>query len=72
MSNHLCRSCAYMREDEKTLHLRCYSPQLIKIRLGGILVNFERSSEPEPDRSHDLGTGKCGPTAINRKAKEAI
>ena len=71
MTNHtLCRSCQYMREDEKTLHLRCYSPQLVKLRLGGILVNFERSSEPEPDRSHDLGTGKCGASALNFKRRE--
>lgn len=68
----LCRSCQYMREDEQTWHLRCYSPQLIKLHLGGILVNFERSSEPEPDRSHDLGTGKCGNQALNyRKREEA-
>jgi len=70
MSLTLCRSCAHMRQDEKTLHLRCYSPQLVKLRLGGILCNFERSSEPEPDRSHDLGTGKCGPNLLNYKKRE--
>jgi hypothetical protein len=66
----LCRTCAHVRQDKHTLHLRCHSPQLKKLRLPGILVNFERSEEPEPDRSHELGTGKCGPTAINRRPVE--
>ncbi len=72
MSHNLCLSCDYMRRDQVTFHLRCYSPQLLKLRLGGILVNFERDSEPEPERSHADGTGKCGPTALNRKPREGV
>lgn len=68
----LCLSCVHMRRDAVTYHMRCYSPQLLKLRLGGILCNFERSTEPEPDRSHDLGTGKCGPDAVNREARRGV
>lgn len=72
MSKSLCLSCAYMRRDPESFHIRCYSPQLIKMRLGGILVNFERDDTPEEGRSHSEGTGKCGPTALNRKPREAL
>ena len=67
----LCRDCEWMKRDTE-MRARCYSPQLTKLRLAGILVNFERSHEPEPDRSHALGTGKCGPTHLNFKRREAI
>ena len=67
----LCADCTYMRKDAE-LRARCYSPQLVKLRLGGILVNFERDATPEPDRSRDDGTGKCGPLRFNFKKKDGV
>jgi hypothetical protein len=72
MSESLCRDCAFMRPDLKTWHTRCYSPQLEKLGLAGILVNFERDAEPEEGRSHANGTGKCGPLALNKKQREGV
>lgn len=72
MSKSLCLSCAYMRRDPVTFHLRCYSPQLLSMRLGGILVNFERDAAPEEGRSAEAGNEKCGPSAKNRKPREGV
>ncbi len=70
MTNPLCLACEHSKRDNSTWHLRCYSPQVIKAGLSGILVNFERDGVPEEGRSHDAGTGKCGAMALNRKAME--
>lgn len=67
----LCADCKWMQRDNQ-MRSRCYSPQLTRLRLAGIIVNFERSDEPEPDRSHDLGTGKCGPNALNFISREGL
>lgn len=71
MSN-LCLTCAYMRRDDHSFHIRCFSPQLVKMRLGGILVNFERDATPEDGRSHAEGTGKCGTQHLNYKRREDV
>ena len=68
----LCHDCAYVRIDEKTWHTRCYSPQLVKLRLGGIIVAFERDATIEDGRSHDDGTGKCGEIALNFRHKDRL
>lgn len=70
MTHPLCLSCEHHQRDVKTWHIRCYSPQVIKAGLAGILVNFERDDVPEEGRSHQDGTGKCGEMALNRKAME--
>lgn len=65
----LCRDCIHMQQDEKH-RFRCYSPQLIKMDLAGILCVFERDSHAETDRSHKMGTGKCGPSRLNYRKRE--
>ncbi|HLO78175.1 MAG TPA: hypothetical protein VK196_17100 [Magnetospirillum sp.] len=64
MSEDPCRSCAHMKRDDEW-RLRCYSPQLQRQRLAGILCLFERDTHPEPAREAARGTGKCGPAAAN-------
>lgn len=70
MTHPLCLSCEYHKRGVNSWHIRCYSPQVIKAGLAGILVNFERDDFPEEGRSHQDGTGKCGPNLLNRKAME--
>ncbi len=62
----LCDTCQHMRKDSD-FRKRCYSPQLVAMKTPGIICVFERDEHPEPDRSHQDGTGKCGPNAMNRQ-----
>jgi hypothetical protein len=65
----LCRDCAHMRPDEDGGRW-CYSPQILKAQGRGTRCIFERDNFSEPERSHDNGTGKCGPQHLNFKRKE--
>jgi hypothetical protein len=67
----LCHDCEWMQRDND-MRARCYSPQLRKLGTPGIIVQFERDSAPEPERSHDTGTGKCGPSAINKQRRIGV
>ena len=67
----LCHDCEYLKIDAR-MNRRCYSPQLQKLRLSGINAVFERDNTVEEGRSHDAGTGKCGPTALNKKPKVGV
>lgn len=60
----LCRDCKHMRHDEDGGRW-CYSPQIIKLQGRGTRCIFERDGFPEPERSHQNGTGKCGPSHLN-------
>ena len=67
----LCQSCEYLKIDDR-MNRRCYSPQLHKLRLAGINVVFERDNTIEDGRSHEAGTGKCGPMKINFRKKVGV
>lgn len=67
----LCRDCEWMQTDNE-MRRRCYSPQLRRLGVAGILINFERDDTPEPERSHEAGTGKCGPAKLNWRRKEGV
>ena len=67
----LCRDCEWMQTDNQ-MRRRCYSPQLRRLGVAGILVNFERDDVAEPERSHAAGTGKCGPAKLNWRRREAL
>ena len=71
MSDQRCKDCEYMQTDIE-MRRRCYSPQLRKLGVAGILINFERDDAPEDGRSHEDGTGKCGPNALNKKKRVAL
>lgn len=71
MTDNRCTDCEWMRRDAE-MRRRCYSPQLRKLGVAGILINFERSDEVEEGRSHDAGTGKCGPMKINFRKKVGV
>ncbi len=66
-----CADCEYMKRD-KEHRMRCYSPQLVKFGFPGILVNFECDVVIEGCRSHEAGTGKCGPQRINYIKREGV
>lgn len=67
----LCQGCEYLKIDAR-MNRRCYSPQLQKLRLAGINTVFERDSTVEEGRSHEEGTGKCGPLGLNKKKRVAL
>jgi hypothetical protein len=67
----LCADCEHMKRDND-MRARCYSPQLVKLGVAGILTVFERDEYPEPDRTHQAGTGKCGPQHLNHRKREAV
>ena len=67
----LCRDCAHMRPDGDGGRW-CYSPQIIKAQGRGTRCIFERDGFPETERSHDTGTGKCGPRHLNFQRKGAV
>ncbi len=69
--NPSCRDCAYLdrRTDERW---RCRSPQLLSMRLAGILCAFERDPTFEEDRGCISPGRKCGPEGLNYKRKEAV
>ena len=67
----LCADCEHMRRDNE-FSMRCYSPQLVKMRVAGILCTFERDGHREPDRCIEAGTGKCGPTALNMQRRTGV
>ena len=67
----LCRDCAHMRPDADGGRW-CHSPQIITFQVRGTRCIFERDGFPEPERSHSVGTGKCGPKHLNFKRKEAV
>lgn len=71
MSDQRCKDCEYMQVDGD-MRRRCYSPQLRRLGVAGILINFERSDEVEEGRSHEEGTGKCGPLGLNKKKRVAL
>lgn len=67
----ICRDCLYMRRDLE-FRERCYSPQLYAMSTPGIPCTFERDDAIEEGRSHDDGTGKCGPQGLNRRVSEGV
>ena len=67
----LCQGCEYLKIDAR-MNRRCYSTQLHKLRLAGIITVFERDDAPEAGRDHKAGTGKCGPAALNKKPKVGV
>lgn len=67
----LCRDCAHMRPDDDGGRW-CYSPQIIKLQARPTRCIFERDNFVESERSHDKGTGKCGPAHLNWKRREAV
>ena len=67
----LCRDCAHMRLADDGGRW-CWAPQLVKLQGRGTRCVFERDTYPEPHRSHDNGTGKCGPGFMNFKRREAV
>lgn len=71
MTDDRCRDCEWMQLD-KELRPRCYSPQLRKMGLPGILINFERDDTAEEGRSHEAGNGKCGPQRLNFKKRTGV
>lgn len=71
MSDQICHDCEYLKIDSK-MYRRCYSPQLQKLRLAGIITVFERDDTTEEGRSHADGTGKCGPNALNKKTRVGL
>ncbi len=71
MTTDLCRDCEWMKRDND-MRPRCYSPQLTRMRLAGISCVFERDDACEPERSHTMGTGKCGQMALNFRKREAF
>jgi hypothetical protein len=67
----LCQDCAHMRPDGDGGRW-CHSPQILKAQNGrGTRCIFERDGFPEPERKHEAGNGKCGPSHLNFKRKEA-
>lgn len=71
MTDNRCADCEWMQIDNQ-MRRRCYSPQLRRMGTPGIPINFERSDEVEEGRSHDAGTGKCGPMKINYRRREGF
>lgn len=67
----LCRDCAHMHTSEDGGRW-CWSPQIFKHQGRGTRCVFERDGFPEPERTHDKGTGKCGKAATNFKRKETV
>jgi hypothetical protein len=67
----LCTDCEWGQRDNQ-MRMRCYSPQLRRLGTPGIIVQFERDDAVEEDRSHDKGTGKCGPTGLNKKKRIGV
>lgn len=67
----MCRECEWMQTDNQ-MRRRCYSPQLRRLRLGGILINFERDDTTEEGRIDEDGTGKCGPQKLNFKRRIGV
>jgi hypothetical protein len=65
----LCRDCAHIRHDADGGRW-CHSPQIIAAQGRGTRCIFERDSYPEPERSHDKGTRKCGPRHLNYRRRE--
>lgn len=63
-----CTDCEWMRRDNQ-MRNRCYSPQLLAWEATGILCVFETDDYVEAGRSHADGTGKCGPTLLNKKKR---
>jgi hypothetical protein len=50
----------------------CYAPQIIKAQGRGTRCIFERDNFPEPQRSLDAGTQKCGRGFFNFKRREEV
>lgn len=71
MSDSRCLDCEWMQRDSE-MRRRCYSPQLRKLGVAGILINFERDDAPEEGRSHEDGTGKCGPNKLNFRKRVGV
>ena len=71
MTDDRCKDCEWMQTDNQ-MRRRCYSPQLRKLGVPGILINFERDDVVEDDRNHEAGTGKCGTAKLNWKRRTAV
>jgi len=65
----LCRDCAHMREDGDGRW--CHSPQILKHQGRGTRCIFEIDTFPEPRRTLETGTQKCGRGFFNFKRREA-
>lgn len=66
----MCRDCEHMHPDREGGRW-CSSPQLLKFYGRSVRCVWERDNAPEPERSHEDGTGKCGQEGKNFKRKEA-
>lgn len=71
MTDDRCKDCEFMQPD-KQMRRRCYSPQLRKVGMAGIIINFERDDTPEDNRSAEAGTGKCGSAGRNFKRRTGV
>lgn len=57
---------------DSQMRRRCYSAELKKLGIAGILINFERDTTLEPGRSREAGTGKCGAAGNNYKKRVGV
>ena len=65
-----CEDCEFLRRDLEG-RKRCYSPQLVNMKLAGILAVFERDATQEPGR-YFAETRKCMPEGLNFKRREFV
>lgn len=65
-----CEDCEFLRRDLEG-RKRCYSPQLMSMKLAGIPAVFERDATREPSRD-TAGTRKCMPEGLNFKRREFV
>lgn len=66
-----CRDCAHMHPDRDGGRW-CSSPQILKHLGHSIRCVWERDNTVEKGRSHEAGTGKCGPQAANFTLREFV
>ena len=64
-----CNDCEFMSR-KKDMYQRCRSPQLVKMRLSGILCAFERDATQESGRDSP-DTRKCMPEGLNFKRRDS-
>lgn len=67
----LCRDCAHMHEGDDGGRW-CYSPQILKHQGRGTRCVFEVDPFPEPQRTLENGTQKCGRGFFNFKRRETL
>ena len=69
-----CKDCAHMNRSfgRGNARERCYSPQLQKMGLPGMIVAFERDVYPEEGREPGTDIQKCGPAGLNFQKRVAV